>query len=65
MERRATVERRTLESNIFVDVLLDGQGTAKSKTNIKFLDHMIATLATHSMMYVVVEATGDLTHHIV
>ncbi|MCL7385497.1 MAG: imidazoleglycerol-phosphate dehydratase [Thaumarchaeota archaeon] len=65
MERRATVERRTLESNIFVDVLLDGQGTAKSKTNIKFLDHMIATLATHSMMDVVVEATGDLTHHIV
>jgi len=65
MERRATVERRTLESNIFVDVLLDGQGTAKSKTGIKFLDHMIATLATHSMMDVVVEATGDLTHHIV
>ncbi len=65
MERRATVERRTLESNIFVDVLLDGQGTAKSKTGIKFLDHMIATLATHSMMDVVVEATGDLTHHVV
>ncbi|MEM2910730.1 MAG: imidazoleglycerol-phosphate dehydratase [Nitrososphaerota archaeon] len=65
MERRASVERRTLESNIFVDVLLDGRGTAKSRTGIKFLDHMIATLAAHSMVDIVVEATGDLTHHVV
>ncbi|MEM0090926.1 MAG: imidazoleglycerol-phosphate dehydratase [Nitrososphaerota archaeon] len=54
-----------MESNIFVDVLLDGQGTAKSRTGIKFLDHMIATLAMHSAMNLVVEATGDLTHHTV
>ncbi|MCS7136477.1 MAG: imidazoleglycerol-phosphate dehydratase HisB [Nitrososphaerota archaeon] len=65
MERRATIERRTLESNIFVDVLLDGHGAVKSKTGIKFLDHMIATLAMHSTMDLVVEATGDLTHHTV
>lgn len=65
MERRASVERRTLESNVFVDVLLDGQGTAKSRTGVKFLDHMISTLATHSMVNIVVEATGDLTHHVV
>lgn len=64
-ERRATIERRTSESNIFVDVLLDGQGTAKSRTGIKFLDHIIATLATHSMMNLAVEATGDFTHHTV
>ncbi len=65
MERRATVERKTSESNIFVDVSLDGQGAAKVMTGIKFLDHMIATLATHSAMNLVVEAKGDLTHHTV
>jgi imidazoleglycerol-phosphate dehydratase len=64
--RAARVARKTKETDITVSVRLDG-GTGKStaKTGVRFLDHMLASLATHSLMDVTVMAKGDLQHHVV
>lgn len=58
--RRATVERKTKETQIRVSVNLDGQGSYRVKTGIGFLDHMMEQLARHSLMDLEIEASGDL-----
>ena len=66
MKRRAEVSRKTKETDIFVSVRLDdGTGKSSAKTGVRFLDHMIDSLATHSLMDVTVRAKGDLEHHTV
>lgn len=44
---------------------IDGTGKATVKTTIPFLDHLLVTLATHSLMDIQVDASGDLAHHVV
>jgi imidazoleglycerol-phosphate dehydratase len=63
--REAEVSRKTRETEIFIKVNLDGEGKADIKTGIAFLDHMINSLATHSLIDVTGEVKGDLRHHIV
>lgn len=63
--RRAEVSRKTSEVSINVSVNLDGQGAASIKTGIKFFDHVLSTLAKHSLMDLDVKASGDLSHHLV
>jgi imidazoleglycerol-phosphate dehydratase len=46
-------------------VEIDGTGKAKVKTTIPFLDHLLVTLATHSLVDIQVDASGDLMHHVV
>jgi len=58
--RRATVERKTKETQIKVGVNLDGTGTYTVKTGIGFLDHMLEQLSRHSLIDLDVAATGDL-----
>jgi len=58
--RQATVERATKETNIKVDVSLDGTGEYTVSTGIGFLDHMLEQLSRHSLMDLKVEAKGDL-----
>jgi imidazoleglycerol-phosphate dehydratase len=60
LKRQATVERKTKETVIRVSVDLDGTGTAKIKTGIGFLDHMLEQLARHSLLDIELEAKGDL-----
>jgi imidazoleglycerol-phosphate dehydratase len=63
--RISEVSRKTSETDVYVKVNLDGSGAAEVNTGIEFLDHMLKSLATHSLIDVTVKATGDLTHHIV
>jgi imidazoleglycerol-phosphate dehydratase len=64
--RSAELSRKTKETDITVSVRLDdGTGSSTAKTGVRFLDHMLASLATHSLMDVTVKAKGDLQHHIV
>lgn len=63
--RIGSSERITNETQIKVNVNIDGTGKCKVETGIKFLDHMIKTLATHSLIDVEISAHGDLVHHIV
>ncbi len=64
--RKATVTRKTKETDIAVTVALDGTGKATIATGIGFLDHMLEQLARHGLIDLTVKAKGDLhidQHH--
>ena len=64
--RRATVTRKSKETDIAVTLNLDGTGKALVKTSIPFLDHMLTLLGTHGLCDLTVKAAGDLDvdrHH--
>ena len=64
--RKAEISRTTNETEITVRVDLDGTGRHEMATGIGFLDHMLDQLARHSLIDIVVSATGDLhidQHH--
>lgn len=66
--RRAEVRRDTKETQIRVQVNLDGTGMATLSTGIPFLEHMLEQVARHGMIDLEVEAKGDLhidAHHTV
>ncbi|MFQ5999420.1 MAG: imidazoleglycerol-phosphate dehydratase HisB [Candidatus Bathyarchaeia archaeon] len=62
--RKARVERKTTEVNINVNLNLDGKGKAEVETGIKFLNHLLTTLAKHALFDLTVKATGGLKHHV-
>jgi len=67
-ERKATVERNTLETQITVTVNLDGSGRSAFETGIPFLEHMLDQIARHGMLDLDIRAQGDLhidDHHTV
>jgi len=64
--RKARIQRKTRETDIDLRLGLDGEGRAKIQTGIGFLDHMLASLATHARFDLDVRCRGDLhvdTHH--
>jgi imidazoleglycerol-phosphate dehydratase len=64
--RKASVERKTKETDISVEINLDGSGHHEINTSIPFLDHMLSLMAMHGMLDVVVKAKGDIEvddHH--
>jgi imidazoleglycerol-phosphate dehydratase len=66
--RRATISRRTAETDITVTIDLDGTGSYDNRTGVGFLDHMLDQLARHALIDMTVRATGDLhidDHHTV
>jgi imidazoleglycerol-phosphate dehydratase len=62
--RKVRVERKTKEVKITVELEVYGKGTVEVNTGIKFLDHLLVTLAKHGLFNLKVKATGDLKHHI-
>jgi imidazoleglycerol-phosphate dehydratase len=66
--RVAAVRRRTRETDVTVRVALDGSGEASISTGIGFYDHLLTSLAHHSLIELRIEAKGDLEvddHHTV
>lgn len=61
-ERKATVKRDTLETQIEVAVNLDGTGQVKFDTGVPFLEHMLDQIARHGLLDLAITAKGD--HHI-
>ena len=61
--RKDEVYRKTKETEVRVKVNLDGEGTADANTGVPFLDHMVTSLATHSMIDITAKVKGDLRHH--
>jgi imidazoleglycerol-phosphate dehydratase len=61
--RVGEVSRKTRETDVSVKVYLDGSGISEVETGIEFLDHMLESLATHSLIDITAKAKGDLTHH--
>ena len=60
MSRFARVERNTKESNVLVELELDGTGVSTIDTGVPFFDHMLAQLAKHGGFDLVVNTKGDL-----
>ena len=63
--RKEEVYRKTRETEVTVKVNLDGEGKAEVNTGMRFLDHMVTSFATHSLIDVTAKVTGDLKHHTV
>jgi imidazoleglycerol-phosphate dehydratase len=66
--RKATLKRKTRETDISVVLDLDGSGKSSISTGLPFLDHMLELLSKHSMIDMKIKATGDLAvdyHHTV
>ncbi|MEE4195196.1 MAG: imidazoleglycerol-phosphate dehydratase HisB [Anaerolineae bacterium] len=64
--RTATIERKTKETCIRVELNLDGTGQYEISTGIGFFDHMLTQIAVHGLFDLTVQAKGDLeidAHH--
>lgn len=64
----AKVQRNTLETQISVDLNIDGQGDSALSTGIPFLEHMLDQIARHGLLDLNIQAKGDLhidAHHTV
>ncbi|MDR7151065.1 imidazoleglycerol-phosphate dehydratase [Hydrogenophaga palleronii] len=67
-DRIAVVQRNTAETQITVQINIDGRGTAKLSTGIGFFDHMLDQIARHGLIDLDIQAVGDLHidgHHTV
>lgn len=68
MSRTARIERETKESKVLVELDLDGSGRADISTGVGFYDHMLNSLARHSLIDLTVQTVGDIhidAHHTV
>ncbi len=66
--RKALKTRKTLETHVKVDLNLDGSGKFSINTGLRFLDHMLESLARHGLLDLEIEARGDVDvddHHTV
>ncbi len=68
MNRTARIVRQTAETQVELELNLDGGGAAQVSTGVGFFDHMLTLLARHGAIDLTVQATGDLhvdQHHTV
>ncbi|MFH2013279.1 MAG: imidazoleglycerol-phosphate dehydratase HisB [Pseudomonadota bacterium] len=68
MERKAKIERKTSETNIKLDLNIDGSGICGVETSVPFLDHMLSLMAKHGFFDLTIKAKGDTSvdfHHTV
>lgn len=68
MNRIAALSRKTSESNVELELNLDGTGVSDISTSVPFFDHMLTALAKHSLIDLKIQATGDTEidiHHTV
>lgn len=68
MERKAEIERNTLETQVRVALDLDGTGTSDIRIGVPFLEHMLDQIARHGLIDLEIRSTGDLEiddHHTV
>lgn len=67
-ERRARIHRKTRETDVTVEVAIDGCGNNRIETGIPFLNHMLDSFSRHGFFDLTVQAKGDLDvdqHHTV
>jgi imidazoleglycerol-phosphate dehydratase len=68
MNRHAQIDRRTTETKIQLELVIDGKGTSQITTKIPFFDHMLTLFSRHSLCDLKVAADGDVEvdfHHTV
>ena len=65
--RKARIERKTNETDVSVEIKIDGKGEHEINTSIPFVDHMLSLMAHHGLFDLQVKATGDIEvdyHHL-
>ncbi|ACF14320.1 Imidazoleglycerol-phosphate dehydratase [Chloroherpeton thalassium ATCC 35110] len=65
-KRRARVTRKTKETDIAIELVLDGNGKYEIQSGIRFLDHMLESFSKHSRIDIALTCTGDVDvddHH--
>ncbi len=68
MDRKTNISRKTKETNIVIELDLDGSGKADISTGIPFFDHMLTAFTVHGFFDLEIKAKGDLDvdfHHTV
>jgi len=68
MARRAKIHRKTTETDVYMEIDLDGGGEGKISTTVTFLDHMLNLLSRHGLVDLAVKSKGDTDiddHHLV
>ncbi|HEX73541.1 MAG TPA: imidazoleglycerol-phosphate dehydratase HisB [Dehalococcoidia bacterium] len=63
--RLSIIKRETEETNISLELNIDGSGKCEVNTGIRMFDHMLAQLARHGIFNIKISATGDDQHHLV
>ncbi len=66
MKRRGSISRKTKETNITVNLILDGNGVLQGSSSIPVFDHFLQQLAGHGLLELELEVSGDLeidNHH--
>ncbi len=63
--RKAKIIRETKETKIIVNLNIDGKGKCEIDIPIPFLNHLLKTFSTHSLIDLKISAKGDLSHHII
>lgn len=63
--RKSVIKRETKETNISLELDIDGGGNYEMVTGIRMFDHMLSQLAKHGIFDIKVSATGDDQHHLV
>jgi imidazoleglycerol-phosphate dehydratase len=68
MARRAKIHRKTTETEVYMEIDLDGGGEGKISSTVTFLDHMLNLLSRHGLVDLAVKSKGDTDiddHHLV
>jgi len=63
--RLSIIKRETRETNISLELNIDGSGKCEVNTGIRMFDHLLAQLARHGIFDIKISATGDDQHHLV
>lgn len=63
--RKASLTRKTAETDIAITLDIDGQGEYEIKTGTPIFDHLLSALARHGLFDLTIKATGDDIHHTV
>ncbi len=64
-DRTSNIKRETKETNISLELNIDGSGNDEMVTGIRMFDHLLAQLARHGVFDIKISATGDDQHHLV
>jgi len=64
-ERKATVARETAETNVRVELNIDGSGQFQITTGIRMFDHLLSHIAQHGVFDIKISASGPDQHHVV
>ena len=64
-KRKAIIQRETKETNIYLELTIDGTGKWEIDTGVHIFDHLLSTMMKHGIFDIMLKADGDDTHHLV